>query len=79
MQVAFLLHAPVQPGYQNMENMDTVDKITPRYGTIWTLYHHMYRVDVSSGAFESAGCASPFGDTIPFALHPAVSHGTQLC
>ena len=51
MQVAFPSSCsgavPVQPRYQNMENMDIVDKTTPRYGTVWTLYHHMYGVDTS--------------------------------
>jgi len=46
---------PVQPRYQNMENMDTVDKTTPRYGTRWTLYHRMYWVDTNYCHFESVG------------------------
>ena len=38
---------PVQSRYQSMEIMDTVAKITPRYGTVWTQYHYMYWVDTT--------------------------------
>jgi len=34
-----------------MEIMETVDKITPRYGTIKTQYHHIYGVDVPCDPF----------------------------
>jgi hypothetical protein len=35
-----------------MENMDTVDKLAPRYGTGWTHYHYNCGVDVSGEPFE---------------------------
>ena len=35
-----------------MENMDTADKTTPRYGIVGTPYHHMYRVDTIYGPFR---------------------------
>ena len=46
---------PVQPSSENMEKMDTVDKTTPRYGTNWKPYHHMYGVDELYDPFESDG------------------------
>jgi len=36
---------PVQPKYQNMENIDPVDKITLACGTGWIQYNHKYRVN----------------------------------
>ena len=47
----------MQPASENMEKMDTVDKITPIYGGVWTPYHHMCGVDVIYDPFESVGCA----------------------
>lgn len=46
---------PVQKRYQSMEVMDTVDKITPRYGAVWTLHHHKFMGAVASGPIESLG------------------------
>jgi len=45
----------VQPLYYVVETIDFVDRLRPKYGTMYAIYHHFDAADTSTNNFESAG------------------------